>query len=204
MVGVCLTLCAALHARAVACAGFGLDAVLAIGASMVVLWQLTGTGNDRQHRARRLIRTAFFALALSMLVHSNRTLDVHRRPATSLLGLAWLGRTCVAMLALACGHIASGRNATILCGAPQAVSRWWRHTALVRLCWVLSAMPREAGGGLPRSPVWFSCAMAAQQACRRGLQGRSQSTRPHKQPNKGVQATASSLRSFFASASGSA
>ena len=88
MVGVCLTLCAALHTRAVAVAGCGLDAGLARGASLAVLWQRIGTGNDRQPRARRRIGTAFCALALSMLGHSSRTLDVPRRPALSLLGLA--------------------------------------------------------------------------------------------------------------------
>ena len=112
MVGVCLTLFAALHARSVACAGFGLAAVIAIGASRVGLWQLTGTGKDWQHRARRRIRTACFARALARLVHASRTLDWHRRPATSLPGIAWWGRTFVALLALACGthRVGTHRN----------------------------------------------------------------------------------------------
>jgi divalent metal cation (Fe/Co/Zn/Cd) transporter len=38
----------------VALAGFGLDSVIEIGASTVVLWELSGTGEDRQRpRARQ-------------------------------------------------------------------------------------------------------------------------------------------------------
>jgi len=41
--------------------GFGLDRLVEIGASAVVLWELSGNGPDRQHRALHLI--AFAALA---------------------------------------------------------------------------------------------------------------------------------------------
>jgi hypothetical protein len=70
VVGVCITLFAALRARSLALAGFGLDSVIEIGASLVVIWQLTGAGTDRQHRALHLIGAAFFALAIYMLVQS--------------------------------------------------------------------------------------------------------------------------------------
>jgi divalent metal cation (Fe/Co/Zn/Cd) transporter len=103
VVGVCITIFAALRAHSVALAGFGLDSVIEIGASMVVIWQLTGAGKDRQKRALHLIGTAFFALAVYILGQSSRTLYLHLRPAPSLLGIAWLGLTFVAMLALAFG-----------------------------------------------------------------------------------------------------
>jgi hypothetical protein len=70
VVGVCITLFAALRARSVALAGFGLDSVIEIGASLVVIWQLTAAGTDRQPRALHLIGAAFFALAIYMLVQS--------------------------------------------------------------------------------------------------------------------------------------
>jgi hypothetical protein len=51
VVGVVVLSFAALSARSVALAGFGLDSGIEIGASMVVLWELAGSGEDRQRRA---------------------------------------------------------------------------------------------------------------------------------------------------------
>jgi hypothetical protein len=42
---------AAIAARSVALAGVGLDSLIEIGASVVVLWKPSGTGEDRQRRA---------------------------------------------------------------------------------------------------------------------------------------------------------
>ncbi len=42
---------AALAARSVALGGFGLDSLIEIGASAVVVWELSGTGEERQARA---------------------------------------------------------------------------------------------------------------------------------------------------------
>jgi divalent metal cation (Fe/Co/Zn/Cd) transporter len=39
---------AAITARSVALAGFGLDSLIEIGASTVVIWELSGTGAGRQ------------------------------------------------------------------------------------------------------------------------------------------------------------
>ena len=46
---------AAISARSVALAGFGLDSPIEIGASVAVIWELAGTGLPRQRRALRLI-----------------------------------------------------------------------------------------------------------------------------------------------------
>ena len=110
VVGVCITIFAALRARSIALAGFSLDSVIEIGASSVVIWQLTGAGKDQPQRALRLIGRAFFALAIYILVQSSRTLYLQLRPAPSLLGIAWLVLTCVAMLALAFGKHRVGRQ----------------------------------------------------------------------------------------------
>ena len=50
---------AAVAARSVALAGFGLDSLIEIGASAVVIWELSGTGEDRQRQGLRLIGYAF-------------------------------------------------------------------------------------------------------------------------------------------------
>jgi hypothetical protein len=61
-VGVVVLAWSAISARSVALAGFGLDSLIEIGASVVVAWELTGTGESRQHRALRLIGGPFALL----------------------------------------------------------------------------------------------------------------------------------------------
>jgi divalent metal cation (Fe/Co/Zn/Cd) transporter len=46
---------AAVMARSVALAGFGLDSLIEAGASTVVIWELSGTGEERQRRGLWLI-----------------------------------------------------------------------------------------------------------------------------------------------------
>src|SRR5689334_5188961 len=60
---------AAYAARSVALAGFALDSLIEIGASTVVIWELSGTGEQRQCRGLRLIGYAF---ALSSLGTTTR------------------------------------------------------------------------------------------------------------------------------------
>jgi hypothetical protein len=68
--GIAVLAVAAVAARSVALAGFGLDSLIEIGASVVVLWELSGTGQDRRRRALRLIGGAFLALAAYLAVQS--------------------------------------------------------------------------------------------------------------------------------------
>ncbi len=46
--GIVVLAIAAITARSVALAGFGLDSLIEIGASIVVIWELSGTGTARQ------------------------------------------------------------------------------------------------------------------------------------------------------------
>src|ERR1039458_409412 len=66
--GIVVLAIAAISARSVALAGFGLDSLIEIGASAVVIWELSGTGEER--RGLRLIGYAFAALAAYLLVQS--------------------------------------------------------------------------------------------------------------------------------------
>jgi hypothetical protein len=56
VVGVGILVVAALQARSIALAGFGLDSLIEIFASLVVVWQLTGASEAREERAAK--RTA--------------------------------------------------------------------------------------------------------------------------------------------------
>ncbi len=80
--GIIVLAIAAVAARSVALAGFGLDSLIEIGASTVVIWELSGTGAERQRRGLRLIGGAFAALAAYLLVQSTVVLADGLSPAT--------------------------------------------------------------------------------------------------------------------------
>ena len=100
---------AAVAAGSVALAGFGLDSLVEIGASTVVLWELAGSGAGRQRRALRLIGGAFLALAGYLAVQSVIVLVTGYRPGHSLLGIAWTAVTAAVMFTLAAGKARTGR-----------------------------------------------------------------------------------------------
>jgi divalent metal cation (Fe/Co/Zn/Cd) transporter len=110
VVGVVILALAAYRARSVALIGFGLDSLIEIFASVVVLWELTGASEDRERRALRLIGSAFFVLALYLLVQAVIVLVNHAQPAPSPLGIAWLVVTALAMFGLAWGKRVTGRQ----------------------------------------------------------------------------------------------
>lgn len=108
VVGVVLVLVAAVAAHSVALAGFGLDSLIEIFASVVVVWQLTGVNLHREQVALRLIGSAFIVLAIYILGQLTYTLLTGTHPATSVGGVAWLAATFVAMLLLAWGKRVTG------------------------------------------------------------------------------------------------
>jgi len=107
--GIIVLAVVAVAARSVALAGFGLDSLIEIGASVVVIWELSGTGEDRQRRGLRLIGYSFTALALYLLVQSTLVLAAGYRPRHSVAGIAWTGVTAAVMFALAAGKARTGR-----------------------------------------------------------------------------------------------
>jgi divalent metal cation (Fe/Co/Zn/Cd) transporter len=108
VLGVIVLGVTALAARSVALAGFGLDSLIEIGASTVVVWELSGTGRDRQRHALRLIACAFVALALYLAVQSSWALLAGHRAGHSPFGMGWTAMTAVVMFALAAGKVRTG------------------------------------------------------------------------------------------------
>jgi len=109
VVGVLVLAVAAIHARSVALAGFGLDSLIEIGASSVVIWELSGAGEARQRRALRLIGGAFLALAAYLAIQSSVVLITGFRPRPSPPGIVWTAVTAAVMFALAAGKANVGR-----------------------------------------------------------------------------------------------
>lgn len=109
VVGVVVLVVAVAGTRSVALVGFGLDSLIEIGASAVVIWELSGTGQDRQRRALRLIGSAFVALAVYLAVQSSVALASGHRPDTGSLGIVWTAVTAAVMFALAAGKTRTGK-----------------------------------------------------------------------------------------------
>ena len=109
VVGVIVLAIAAVRARSVALGGFGLDSLIEIGASTVVIWELSGTGEARQRRALRLIGWAFVVLAVYLAVQSTWVLVTRFHPRHSPVGIAWTSATALVMFGLAAGKASTGR-----------------------------------------------------------------------------------------------
>jgi divalent metal cation (Fe/Co/Zn/Cd) transporter len=107
--GIVILAIAGVAARSVALAGFGLDSLIEIGASTVVIWELSGMEQRRQRRALRLIGYAFAALAIYLLAQSAVVLATGYHPRHSALGIAWTAVTAAVMFALAAGKARTGR-----------------------------------------------------------------------------------------------
>jgi len=109
VVGVIVLGWSALAARSVALAGFGLDSLIEIGASTVVLWELAAAGVERQRRALRFIGVAFVALSAYIAVQSTVVLASGYHAEHSISGIVWTGTTAVVMFALAAAKSSTGR-----------------------------------------------------------------------------------------------
>ena len=110
VVGVVVLAIAAVRARSVGLAGFGLDSLIEIFASVVVVWQLTAADKTQQGRALKLIGMAFGLLATYLAVQIVVALAGGVRPRPSALGSGWLALTCAAMCALSWGKRVTGRE----------------------------------------------------------------------------------------------
>ena len=111
VVGAVVVLAAAATAHSVALAGFGLDSLIEIVASLVVVWQLKEMHDvERQRRALRVIGVAFLLLAGYITVQSIYVLVTEAHPHHSIVGIVWLALTAAAMFALAAGKSNTGRR----------------------------------------------------------------------------------------------
>jgi divalent metal cation (Fe/Co/Zn/Cd) transporter len=109
VVGVPILVVAAIRSGSAAAAGFGFDSAIEIGASLVVVWELTGAPRERETLGLRLIGYAFVALAIYVTAQAAYTLIGGHHPGHSILGIAWTAATCVVMIALARHKAITGR-----------------------------------------------------------------------------------------------
>ncbi len=102
---VVVTVSLGVQAGSLALVAFGLDSVIEIFASTVVIANLRDDRHDphdrRIHRSLRLIAVAFWALAAFLVVASIRGLVVGDRPDESPIAIAYLALTALVMFGLA-------------------------------------------------------------------------------------------------------
>ncbi len=102
---VAITITLGIMAGSLALVAFGLDSIVEIFASTVVIVNLSDTridpGDRRIHRSLRAISVAYWLLATFLTILSVRSLVLGLRPGQSPLGIAWLTATAVAMFGLA-------------------------------------------------------------------------------------------------------
>jgi divalent metal cation (Fe/Co/Zn/Cd) transporter len=109
VIGVIVLAITALAARSVALGAFGIDSLIEILASTMVVWQLTGTDTtDRTVPALRVIAIAFAGLAIYIAAQSTIVLATASHPGHSTAGAVWLAVTALVMLALARGKADTG------------------------------------------------------------------------------------------------
>jgi divalent metal cation (Fe/Co/Zn/Cd) transporter len=109
VVGIVVLGWAAVVASSVALAGFGLDSLIEIGASMVVVWELSGSHERRRRTALRLIAASFVGLGAYLAAASTAVLVTGHRPHHSPAGIAWTALTAAVMFSLAAGKARTGR-----------------------------------------------------------------------------------------------
>ncbi len=110
VVEVFVTIGLGLAAGSLALIAFGLDSLVEVSASTVVLWHMAGTGHDRSDQARRLVGAAFGVLTAYLLVAGARALWIRAEPDSSPLGIAYLAVTALVMLGLASRKRQIGRQ----------------------------------------------------------------------------------------------
>lgn len=102
---VLITIALGLAAGSLALVAFGLDSLVEVFASLVVIWHMTPSDGEahsaRDDRALRLVGVAFAVLALYLVIAGVRALVVQASPDSSPLGIAYLAVTAVVMFSLA-------------------------------------------------------------------------------------------------------
>ena len=156
VVGIVVLTIAVFATRSVALGGFGLDSLIEIGASTVVIWELSGSGEQRQRRALRLIGVAFVLLAAYLLVQSTIALATGHRPGQGMLGIVWTAVTAGVMFALAAAKSHTGRALGNPCSPPKDASPSWTGCSPPPSSSASPWILLSAGGGQTPSPATSS------------------------------------------------
>src|SRR5438876_1902880 len=161
-------------AGSVALISFGIDSVIEVASSLVLVWRLSDASatEDREAFAHRLVGVCFFALALYVSFEALKDLLTHSSPRVTYLGIIYAAACVVVMPLLARAKRRAAANlqshalhadshqsdicaylAVILLGGLglNALFGWWWADPAAALCMVPIIL-REANTGLRGEP----------------------------------------------------
>ena len=130
VIGVIVLAITALAAGSVALGAFGIDSLIEILASTMVVWQLKGIDTtDRTVPALRVIAVAFAGLAIYIAAQSMIVLATASHPGHSIAGAVWLAVTALVIFALArckadTGAVSRTPFYAPKRGSPSSTVRW--------------------------------------------------------------------------------
>lgn len=135
LIEVFITVTLGILAASLALVAFGLDSLIEVFASLVVLWHMNDTKSfHRDRRARNLVAAAFALLALYLTIAGTRALLTGTEPDSSPIGIAYLAVTAVVMFTLAAWKARIGRrldNEPFLAEARMTYLDGWLATAIL-------------------------------------------------------------------------
>jgi len=135
LIEVFITVTLGILAASLALVAFGLDSLIEVFASLVVLWHMNDKRSSRRdRRARNLVAAAFALLALSLAIAGTRALLTGAEPDSSPIGIAYLAITAVVMFTLAAWKARIGRrldNEPFLAEARMTYLDGWLATAIL-------------------------------------------------------------------------
>lgn len=159
-------------ASSVALISFGIDSVIEVASSLVLVWRLSdaAAADDREEFAHRLVGVCFLALAVYVTFEAVKDLFTHSSPRVTYLGIIYAAACVVVMPLLARAKRRAAANlqshalhadshqsdicaylAVILLGGLglNALFSWWWADPVAALCMVPIIL-REAISGLRR------------------------------------------------------
>jgi len=161
-------------AGSVALISFGIDSVIEVASSLVLMWRLSDAAatEDREAFAHRLVGVCFLALAVYVSFESLKHLFTHSSPRVTYLGIIYAAACVIVMPLLARAKRRAAANlqshalhadshqsdicaylAVILVGGLglNALFGWWWADPVAALCMVPIIL-REASSGLRGQP----------------------------------------------------
>jgi divalent metal cation (Fe/Co/Zn/Cd) transporter len=110
VVGCWIIILIGLKAHSLALFGFGIDSVIEILASIIVIWQLKAINKDKEKLAEKLIGISFIFLSLYIVIQTYCAVTTQTHPHASLLGIIFLTLTAITMFLLAYGKKTIGKK----------------------------------------------------------------------------------------------
>lgn len=142
LIEACIAIASGIAARSIALVGFGLDSVIELSASAVMLWHLRmvirGAGNEAieasETRVRRFIGVTFLLLAVYILIRSGMDLLGGEEPSESVVGIILAIVSLIVMPLIAWGKLrvaARAGNAALRAEAKETLACAWLSFALL-------------------------------------------------------------------------